>query len=105
MKEYNAKIIVNDDKFRIAYECDKVNNKECPGYLNCRECNHTTDSRYAKEIMNEDIFNRKTPNQIRKMFKFGEVEKEEKIKNIITTNYYSSNGKLIKTVTEVEYEN
>lgn len=48
MKEYNAKIIVNDDELSIAFECDKEKNKNCKGNGNCRECNHTTDSRYAK---------------------------------------------------------
>lgn len=48
MKEYNAKIIVDNDKVTILYECDKQKNIYCPGYGNCRECNLTTDSRYAK---------------------------------------------------------
>ena len=83
MKQYNAKILVDNDKFRIAYECDKENNKECPGYLNFRECNHTINPKYAVGI----------------------DYTEEKIKKMITTNYYSLNGELIKTVTEIKYEN
>ena len=67
MKQYNAKVLV-DDKFS-----------------------------------DDDIFNKKTRNQIREMFKLEEVE-TEKIKKMITTNYYSSAGELIKTVTEIEYE-
>lgn len=48
MKEYNAKIIVNNDELKIAFECDKEKNKECKGYRNCRECNYTTNTRYMK---------------------------------------------------------
>ena len=47
---------------------------------------------------------KKKRNKIRKIFELKEVEEEEKIKKMITTNYYSSAGELIKTVTEIEYE-
>lgn len=47
MKEYNAKIIVDNDKLNLIFECDKEKNKECKKN-NCDICNHTTDSRYMK---------------------------------------------------------
>lgn len=48
MKEYNIKAIVDKDELKLIFECDKEKNKQCKGYGNCRECNHTTDSRYMK---------------------------------------------------------
>lgn len=52
MKTYNALIIMDKDKIDILYECDKKNNKQCKGQNNCRECNYTTELRYAKDISN-----------------------------------------------------
>lgn len=48
MKVYNAKVLVDNDKLDILFECDKEKNIKCTGYGNCRECNHTCDSRYWK---------------------------------------------------------
>lgn len=48
MKEYNAKIIVNNDELKILFECDKEKNINCKGNGNCRECNYTTNVKYAK---------------------------------------------------------
>lgn len=48
MKEYNMKAIVDKDELKLIFECDKEKNKQCKGYGNCRECNHTTDSQYMK---------------------------------------------------------
>lgn len=48
MKEYNAKMIVNNDELKIMYECDREKNKDCKGYANCGPCNHTTDTRKIK---------------------------------------------------------
>ena len=53
MKTYNALIIMDKDKIDILYECDKKNNKQCKGQNNCRECNYTTELRYAKDISND----------------------------------------------------
>ena len=137
MKEYNMKAIVDKDELKLIFECDKEKNKQCKGYENCRECNHTTDSNYMKaksrqhnkhitdkeiiinledeidyyrheinllkkvheenrdcinqqdelikeyqEILRkvifekEDILNTRTPNQIRKLLGYNEVNKE-----------------------------
>lgn len=48
MKEYNAKIIVDNDELKILFECDKEKNINCKGNGNCRECNYTTNAKYAK---------------------------------------------------------
>lgn len=48
MKEYNVKIIADNDELKICFECDKEKNKECKGNGNCRECNFTTNAKYMK---------------------------------------------------------
>lgn len=48
MKEYNVKIIVDNDELKMAFECDKEKNINCKGNGNCRECNYTTDAKYMK---------------------------------------------------------
>lgn len=53
MKTYSALIITDKDKIDILYECDKKNNKQCKKERGCRECNYTTELRYAKDISNE----------------------------------------------------
>ena len=101
MKKYNAEILVDGDNFDIIFECDKERNKECKKN-NCGYCNHTTDTRYAKEnnseynkeellilikelqdtlfqvmFMNKnikDICDSKTPNQIRELFGFKKID-------------------------------
>lgn len=51
MKIFNAQILHEDGKEdKILYECDKEKNTECSGYGNCRECNHTDNIKYAKDI-------------------------------------------------------
>lgn len=47
MKEYNTKIIVDNDNLKIAFECDKERNNECKK-TNCDICNYTTNSKYIK---------------------------------------------------------
>lgn len=48
MKEYNVKIIVDNDELKMVFECDKEKNINCKGNGNCRECNYTTDAKYMK---------------------------------------------------------
>lgn len=51
MKEFNAKVFHEEGKpDKIIYECDKARNTECSGYGNCRECNHTDNIKYAKDV-------------------------------------------------------
>lgn len=50
MKTYNAIIIINEDRIDIFYECDNKKNIQCKGNNNCRECEYTTELRYAKDI-------------------------------------------------------
>lgn len=51
MKEFNAKVFHEEGKpDKIIYECDKEKNTECKGYKNCRECNHTDNIKYAKDV-------------------------------------------------------
>lgn len=48
MKEYNIKLLVDNDKAEFLFDCDKEKNKQC-NKKNCNiYCNHTTDSRYMK---------------------------------------------------------
>lgn len=53
MKTYNALIITDKDRIDILYECDNKKNTRCKGHNNCRECEYTTDLRYAKDISTE----------------------------------------------------
>ena len=53
MKTYNALIITDKDWIDILYECDNKKNTRCKGHNNCRECEYTTDLRYAKDISND----------------------------------------------------
>ncbi len=57
MKEYNARIIVDNDNLKLMFECDKEQNINCKGYGNCRECNYTTNSRHmkAKHITDKEV--------------------------------------------------
>lgn len=87
MKVYNAKIIVDNDRFNIIFECDKEKNNKCKGYGNCRECNFTTDSRYAKAL---DI-------------NVNREELDDTIEEITTTTIYAG-GKPIKMITETKYK-
>jgi len=48
VKEYNIKAIVEDDELKLLFECDQEKNIECKGNGNCRECSHTTNSKYIK---------------------------------------------------------
>lgn len=51
MKEFNAKVFHEEGKpDKIIYECDKEKNTKCKGYKNCRECNYTTDIKYARDV-------------------------------------------------------
>ena len=51
MKEFNAKVFHEEGKpDKVIYECDKEKNIECKGYKNCRECNYTTDIKYARDV-------------------------------------------------------
>ena len=48
VKEYNIKLLVDDDKVNFLFDCDKEKNRKC-NKKNCNQyCNHTTDSRYIK---------------------------------------------------------
>lgn len=48
MKEYNIKLLVDNDRVTFIYDCDKEKNRQC-NKRNCNNyCNHTTDSRYMK---------------------------------------------------------
>ena len=49
MKEYNVKILVDNDNFDIIYECDKDNNVEC-NKKNCGICHHTLNSKYKLAV-------------------------------------------------------
>ena len=53
MKTYNALIITDKDRIDILYECDNKKNTRCKWHNNCRECEYTTDLRYAKDISTE----------------------------------------------------
>lgn len=51
MKVFNAKVFHEEGKpDKVIYECDKEKNTECKGYKNCRECNYTTDIKYARDV-------------------------------------------------------
>ena len=51
MKEFNAKVFHEEGKpDKVIYECDKEKNTKCKGYKNCRECNYTTDIKYARDV-------------------------------------------------------
>ena len=50
MKLYSAIIVTNNDKIDILYECDNNKNLNCKGHHSCRECEYTTELRYAKDI-------------------------------------------------------
>lgn len=51
MKEFNAKVFHEEGKpDKIIYECDKERNIECKGYKNCRECDYTTNIKYARDV-------------------------------------------------------
>lgn len=51
MKEFNAKVFHEEGKpDKIIYECDKERNTECKGYKNCRECDYTTNIKYARDV-------------------------------------------------------
>lgn len=53
MKMYNAIIITDKDKIDILYECDNKKNIRCKGRNNCRDCEYTSELRYAKDISKE----------------------------------------------------
>ena len=53
MKTYNALIRTDKDRINILYECDNKKNTRCKGHNNCRECEYTTELRYAKDISND----------------------------------------------------
>lgn len=53
MKTYNAIIITDKDKIDILYECDNKKNIRCKGRNNCRDCEYTSELRYAKDISKE----------------------------------------------------
>ena len=53
MKTYNALIITDKDEINILYECDNQKNRLCKGHNGCRECEYTTELRYAKDISTE----------------------------------------------------
>lgn len=56
MKEFNAKVFHEEGKpDKIIYECDKEKNTECKGYKNCRECNYTTDIKYARDVSKDKM--------------------------------------------------
>lgn len=56
MKEFNAKVFHEEGKpDKVIYECDKEKNTECKGYKNCRECNYTTDIKYARDVSKAKI--------------------------------------------------
>lgn len=56
MKEFNAKVFHEEGKpDKIIYECDKAKNTECKGYKNCRECNYTTDIKYARDVSKDKM--------------------------------------------------
>lgn len=48
MKEYNIKLLVDNDKATFIFDCDKDKNKQCNKKSCNIYCNHTTDSRYMK---------------------------------------------------------
>lgn len=53
MKLYNAIIILDKETIDVLYECDNKKNIRCKGRNNCRECDYTTELRYAKDITND----------------------------------------------------
>lgn len=95
MKVINTLTIIDGDNIKKIYQCNYKRNTKCKGYNNCRECSYTTKIKYAKDISrielikelekknkeiedyketikrminNEDIFEFKTINQIRKIY-------------------------------------
>lgn len=72
MKTYNALIITDKDRINILYECDNKKNTRCKGHNNCRECEYTTELRYAKDISTEQ-----TRLELKKELKDKEREIEE----------------------------
>lgn len=109
MKEYNAKIIVNNDELKILFECDKEKNINCKGNGNCRECNHTTNSRYARattrvaftkgkhSITDKEVIEA-LDNEIE--YYRHKIQMLERIKDE-NTNVIDSNEKLIQELREV----
>lgn len=53
MKVISSLIIINKDEATVVYECDNKKNIKCKGHNNCRECQYTTDLKYAKNIKQE----------------------------------------------------
>ena len=72
MKKFSALIILDNDKADILYECDRNKNVDCKGHNNCRECEYTTELRYAKELSND-----KTRLELKEELKKKEKEIEE----------------------------
>ena len=53
MKQFNALIILDNDRIDILYECDNKKNIRCKGRNNCRDYEYTSELRYAKDISKE----------------------------------------------------
>lgn len=84
MKEYNVKIIADNDELKMVFECDKEKNINCKGNGNCRECNYTTNAKYMKARQKDNSIGIKI-----------NLEAEEAIKNL---------EKLKQLLTEIKEE-
>lgn len=73
MKTYSVIInAIDNQRIDILYECDKNKNINCKGHNNCRECEYTTELRYAKDISKE-----KTRLELKKELKEKDKELED----------------------------
>lgn len=88
MKEYNVKIIADNDELKMVFECDKEKNINCKGNGNCRECNYTTDAKYMKARQKDNSIGIKI-----------NLEAEEAIKNLEKLK------QLLTEIKEEAYEN
>lgn len=90
MKEYNIKLLVDNDKATFIFDCDKEKNMQC-NKRNCSKyCNYTTDSKYMRdkaEIFDNDII----------------IDKPSDIVEYSTTNIYADN-KVVRTIIDYKYE-
>ena len=127
MKEYNAKIIVDNDNFVILFDCDKEMNNMC-NKKNCDYCTYTTDSRYAKGITNKEAEEKMAEGKIEQyrnrieqqnkiidelysktiqsenvMLDTTDESIDEDLEEIITDTIYAD-GKVRKTIKEYKYK-
>lgn len=93
MKEYNVKIIADNDELKMAFECDKEKNINCKGNGNCRECNYTTDAKYMKARQKDNSIGRKINLEAEEAYEIG-IDLDQ-LKDYTTKRTYRY-GKLIE---------